>query len=65
MKTKEILNYLLPIFEEDPKQLVVELNSQFPDLELNQICGYYYKGGYSKLIKAIAEIKRENLSVLI
>jgi len=65
MNPREILDYLLPIFEENPEQLRLELECQFPDLQLGQICGYYYKGGYSKLIKAIAEIKDENLSLLI
>ncbi len=64
MKPKEILDYLLPIFEEEPEQLALELRYQFPDLKLGEISGYYYHG-YSKLIKTIAEIKGEELSVLI
>jgi len=64
MKPREILDYLLPIFEEDPEQLRLELRCQFPNLQLCEISGYYYHG-YSELIKAIAEIKGENLSLLI
>jgi len=61
MKAREILDYLLPIFEETPEQLKLELNNQFPDLQVCEIKGYYYKGGYAELIKAIAEIKGEDL----
>ena len=62
MEPKEILDYLIPIFEEDPGQLIIELDANFPDLQIHQISGYYYHG-YSKLIRAIAEIKREELFV--
>lgn len=65
MKAVEILDYLKTFYEEDEVQFLIEVESLRHQIKIGELTPYYYKGGYSDLIKAIAEILRVEISTLI
>lgn len=60
MNEKEILEYLLPIWEEDEDRLLIEVEILKEQINLGKLSRYYYRG-YKHLILRIAEIRGENI----